>query len=71
MAWLLRHHVSGQSSAEVIKIENPRDGGDMARAVARIFGPEDSQFFHSFNVNKKSLTLDLTQDAGRAIFTNW
>ena len=55
--------------AEVIKIENPRDGGDMARAVGpHFFGPEDSQFFHSFNVNKKSLTLDLTQDAGRAIF---
>ena len=55
--------------AEVIKIENPRDGGDMARAVGpHFFGPEDSQFFHSFNVNKKSLTLDLTQDAGREIF---
>ena len=55
--------------AEVIKIENPRDGGDMARAVGPyFFGPEDSQFFHSFNINKKSLTLDLTQDAGRGIF---
>ena len=44
--------------AEVIKIENPRDGGDMARGVGpHFFGPEDSQFFHSFNLNKKSLLL--------------
>ena len=32
----------------------------MSRAVGpHFFGPEDSQFFHSFNVNKRSLTLDL------------
>jgi len=48
--------------AEVIKIENPRDGGDMSRRVGPYFvGPEDSQFFHSFNRNKKSVTLDLKQ----------
>ena len=36
--------------AEVIKIENPSDGGDMSRAVGPYFlGPEDSEFFHSFN----------------------
>ncbi len=46
--------------AEVIKIENPSDGGDMARRVGPFFlGPEDSQFFHSFNRNKRSVTLDL------------
>ncbi len=55
--------------AEVIKIENPNDGGDMARHVGpHFFGPGDSQFFHSFNRNKKSLTLDLSRDEGRAIF---
>jgi succinate--hydroxymethylglutarate CoA-transferase len=55
--------------AEVIKIENPRDGGDMARAVGPHFiGPEDSEFFHSFNVNKHSLTLDLTTEEGQAVF---
>ena len=43
--------------AEVIKIENPNDGGDMARGVGpHFFAPGDSQFFHSFNRNKKSLT---------------
>ncbi len=55
--------------AEVIKIENPNDGGDMARHVGpHFFGPGDSQFFHSFNRNKKSLTLDLSHDEGRALF---
>src|ERR1044071_2077638 len=54
--------------AEVIKIENPADGGDMARRVGPFFlGPEDSQFFHSFNRNKKSLTLDLKKPAARTV----
>jgi succinate---hydroxymethylglutarate CoA-transferase len=57
--------------AEIIKIENPADGGDMARRVGPFFvGPperEDSQFFHSFNRNKKSLTLDLKKPAARAV----
>ena len=55
--------------AEVIKIENPRDGGDMARAVGPHFlGPEDSQFFHSFNANKRSATLDLQTEEGQEVF---
>ncbi len=54
--------------AEVIKIENPRDGGDMARAVGPYFFPSgDSQFFHSFNRNKKSVTLDLTRPEARPV----
>ncbi len=54
--------------AEVIKIENPRDGGDMARDVGPyFFGPRDSLFFHSFNRNKKSLTLDLGCEQGQAV----
>jgi succinate--hydroxymethylglutarate CoA-transferase len=54
--------------AEVIKIENPHDGGDMARAIGPYFFPSgDSQFFHSFNRNKKSLTLDLSEEAGKAV----
>src|SRR4030095_1075816 len=36
--------------AEVIKIENPADGGDMSRAVRpHFFAPGDSQFFPTFN----------------------
>ncbi len=55
--------------AEVIKIENPSDGGDMSREVGPyFFEPGDSEFFHSFNRNKKSLTLDLSRDEGRAVF---
>jgi crotonobetainyl-CoA:carnitine CoA-transferase CaiB-like acyl-CoA transferase len=54
--------------AEVIKIENPNDGGDMSRAVGPyFFGPGDSEFFHSFNRNKKSLTLDLSRPEGKAV----
>jgi len=54
--------------AEVIKIENPNDGGDMSRAVGPyFFAPGDSEFFHSFNRNKKSLTLDLGRPEGRAV----
>ena len=54
--------------AEVIKIENPNDGGDMSRAVGpHFFAPGDSEFFASFNRNKKSLTLDLSRPEGRAV----
>ena len=52
--------------AEVIKIENPRDGGDMSRAVGPYFlGPNDSEFFQSFNANKHSMTIDLQKDEGQ------
>jgi crotonobetainyl-CoA:carnitine CoA-transferase CaiB-like acyl-CoA transferase len=54
--------------AEVIKIENPHDGGDMSRAVGpHFFAPGDSEFFASFNRNKKSLTLDLGREEGQAV----
>ena len=54
--------------AEVIKIENHNDGGDMSRAVGpHFFTPGDSEFFHSFNRNKKSLTLDLSRTEGKAV----
>jgi crotonobetainyl-CoA:carnitine CoA-transferase CaiB-like acyl-CoA transferase len=54
--------------AEVIKIEAP-DGGDVSRATGPHFlGPNDSQFFQTFNRNKKSIQLDLKSDAGRARF---
>ena len=55
--------------AEVIKIENPADGGDMARGVGPHFLTDgSSQFFHSFNRNKRSLTLNLKAEEGREIF---
>ncbi|HSC95122.1 MAG TPA: CoA transferase [Burkholderiales bacterium] len=54
--------------AEVIKVENPNDGGDMSRAVGPyFFAPGDSEFFHSLNRNKKSLTLDLSRPEGQVV----
>ena len=53
--------------AEVIKIENPGDGGDMSRSVGPPYFREgDSKFFASFNGNKKSLTLERARPGGSA-----
>jgi crotonobetainyl-CoA:carnitine CoA-transferase CaiB-like acyl-CoA transferase len=54
--------------AEVIKIEDPHDGGDSARSVPPFTGEGDSLYFQSFNRNKRSLTLDLKDPAGQAVF---
>ncbi len=55
--------------AEVIKIENAAQGGDVGRHVGPHFlGPGDSVFYHAFNRNKRSVTLDLKSVAGRAAF---
>jgi succinate---hydroxymethylglutarate CoA-transferase len=54
--------------AEVIKIENPSDGGDIGRHVGPYFlSPDDSQFFESFNRNKKSITLNLKREGAREV----
>ena len=54
--------------AEVIKIENPHDGGDISRDVGPFFFEEhDSLFYHSFNRNKKSMALDLRQTEGQKV----
>ena len=54
--------------AEVIKIEDPRVGGDVGRYVPPFNDGEDSLFFETFNRNKRSISLDLTTDAGREVF---
>ena len=55
--------------AELIKIENPNTGGDFARDVGPyFFTPEDSEFFHAYNRNKKSLSLDLSKPKGMEVF---
>ena len=55
--------------AEVVKIENHRDGGDVGRHVGpHFFGADDSHFFQTFNRNKKSITLDLKHPDGMAVF---
>jgi len=54
--------------AEVIKIEDPRFGGDVGRYVPPYGAEEDSLFFEAFNRNKRSLSLDLSTMAGRQVF---
>jgi crotonobetainyl-CoA:carnitine CoA-transferase CaiB-like acyl-CoA transferase len=54
--------------AEIIKVENFRDGGDVGRAVGPyFFGEGDSHFFEAFNRNKCSLTLDLKKAEAREV----
>jgi len=54
--------------AEVIKIEDPRSGGDVCRYVPPFQEGEDSLFFETFNRNKKSVSLDLRHAEGPAVF---
>jgi crotonobetainyl-CoA:carnitine CoA-transferase CaiB-like acyl-CoA transferase len=57
-----------QMGAEVIKIESPK-GGDTARAVGPHFLRKgESLYFQTFNLNKRSLTLDLNTAEGQEIF---
>jgi crotonobetainyl-CoA:carnitine CoA-transferase CaiB-like acyl-CoA transferase len=54
--------------AEVIKIESP-GSGDATRAMGPYFlGEYDSHFFQTFNLNKKSVALDLKHPSGTAAF---
>ena len=53
--------------AEVIKIENPADGGEIGRHVGPYFFEEgDSHFYQSFNRNKKSVELNLKNPEEKA-----
>jgi crotonobetainyl-CoA:carnitine CoA-transferase CaiB-like acyl-CoA transferase len=55
--------------AEVVKIENREQGGDATRGMGPFFlGPHDSHFFQTFNLNKKSVTLNLKVKEGREAF---
>ena len=53
--------------AEVIKIEDPGTGGDVARYVPPFEIEGDSLYFQSFNRGKKSLALDLRSDSAREV----
>jgi formyl-CoA transferase len=57
LAWL---------GAEVVKIENPRTG-DPGRRLKPGRADDDPWYFHQFNANKKSLTLDLKAPRGLEI----
>jgi crotonobetainyl-CoA:carnitine CoA-transferase CaiB-like acyl-CoA transferase len=54
--------------ADVVKIEDPRSGGDVSRSVPPYQIPGDSIYFQSFNRNKRSITLDLRTPEGRELF---
>jgi crotonobetainyl-CoA:carnitine CoA-transferase CaiB-like acyl-CoA transferase len=54
--------------AEVIKLEDPNTSGDVGRYVPPFQDGEDSLFFETFNRNKRSLSLDVTNPAGREVF---
>ncbi len=55
--------------AELIKIENPAIAGDPARRTGPfLLGGADSQYFQTWNLNKRSVTLDIKSESGRAAF---
>ena len=54
--------------AEIIKIEDPGNAGDVGRYVPPFQEGQDSLFFETFNRGKKSLALDLRSAEGRAVF---
>ncbi len=54
--------------AEVIKIEDPAEGGDVARYVPPYLGDRDSLYFQAFNRGKKSVLLNLRHPEGQAVF---
>ncbi len=54
--------------AEVIKIEDPNSGGDVARYVPPGAEDGDSLYFQSFNRGKKSVAINLRNERGREVF---
>jgi crotonobetainyl-CoA:carnitine CoA-transferase CaiB-like acyl-CoA transferase len=60
--------IMADMGADVIKIENPATGGDFARDTGPYFlGDHDSLYYQCFNLNKRSLTLDVKHPKGREI----
>ncbi|TDN96822.1 crotonobetainyl-CoA:carnitine CoA-transferase CaiB-like acyl-CoA transferase [Halomonas ventosae] len=57
--------ILGDHGAEVIKVESP-GRGDVVRAQGNMVNGF-SWYFAQFNRNKRSVTLDLRQEAGRAV----
>jgi len=55
--------------ADIIKIENPAEGGEVSRQVGPYYFEEgSSHFFQAFNRNKRSMTLNLKHPEGQKIF---
>jgi crotonobetainyl-CoA:carnitine CoA-transferase CaiB-like acyl-CoA transferase len=62
----------GEMGAEVIKIESPRAWDNIRTLIPREDQVDDpwnsAHYFAEYNHEKKSVTLDLATDAGRAVF---
>jgi formyl-CoA transferase len=58
--------ILGFLGADVIKLEEPK-GGDVARTNMRDKPDSDSLFFLILNANKRSVTLNLKTDEGKAL----
>jgi formyl-CoA transferase len=56
----------GDMGAEVIKVEQPGKGDD-TRAFAPPYQGDQAAYFLSINRNKKSITLDMKTEAGKAV----
>ena len=60
--------VMADLGAQIIKIENPKSGGEIARYVPPYTAEQDSVYFQSLNRNTKSITLNLQhEDAGQVL----
>ncbi|WP_067893329.1 CaiB/BaiF CoA transferase family protein [Nocardia vaccinii] len=57
--------ILGDFGAEVIKVERPKTGDELRNW--RLYGGNTSMLYRTVNRNKKSITLDLRSEAGRAI----
>ncbi len=55
--------------ADVIKVENPFTGGDASRGMGpHYLGDDDSHYFQTFSLNKRSVGINLKTDEGREAF---
>jgi crotonobetainyl-CoA:carnitine CoA-transferase CaiB-like acyl-CoA transferase len=53
--------------AEIIKIEDPTTGGDVARYVPPYRSGQDSLYYHAFNRNNRGITLNLRVPEAREV----
>ena len=62
--------ILGDLGADVIKAERP--GGDLSRNIGPFYHdkpePDKSLYWFAFNANKRSITLNITHEEGKAIF---